>query len=78
MDTKEHSPKKLLDNTELQKHRRRWRQRRKSGAVLALYQLMRIRNESRAFVKGNWNEKYAVSAEAEQKWPRVIDSQCKE
>lgn len=48
----------------------------KSGPVLALYQLIRIRNEISAFVKGNWNEKYAISAELEQKFCKVIDSKC--
>lgn len=78
MDDKEHSLKKLIDTPELQRCTRRWGQRRKSGPVPAFYQLIRIRNESRAFVKGNWNEKYAVSAELEQKWSKVIDSPCKE
>lgn len=78
LGAKELSAKKLIDATELQTHTRRSGQRRKSGPVFALYQLIRIRNESCAFVKGNWNEKYAVSAELEQKWFKVIDSQCKE
>lgn len=49
----------------------------KSGPVLALYQLIRIRNEISAFVKVNWNEKYAISAELEQKLFKGIDSKCK-
>lgn len=78
LDVREHSPEKLIDTTERQRHTRRQGQKRKSVPVLALYQLIKITTGSHTFVKGNWNEKYTISAELEQKWSKVIDSECRE
>lgn len=77
MDAQEHSAKKLIETTELQRHTRRWGQITKSSPVLALWQIIRIRNESHAFVKGNWKEKHAIAAELEQKLSKQIGSRCK-
>lgn len=73
MDASELSPKKLMNAIKLQRQKD-CGGREESLAWSLHYQLIRIRNESGAFVKGNWNENYAISAELEHKWPKVIDS----